>query len=313
MAPSESVQPNERCDTSKTLTVLGCGALGTAILTGILASRQALQSGKQRQNGTGEDFDNFIACVRRDDAAHAIRQKLAAFDDRDRVDVLKSQNLEGVRQANVILLACQPHRYGAIFSEPGIREALQGKLIISVLAGVTAAQIQSSLSSSASKHYHVVRTMPNTACFVRDSTTVIEEPPVSFPRYLLRIVESIFYSVGKIFYVESSTFNACTAVCGSSPAMFAVVLDAMVDGAVAMGLNYKDALVMAACAMRGTANMVIDGRDPRTIRFEVASPAGSTMQGLLALESGNVRSTIAEAVMTATKGAQDLGTRNQEA
>jgi pyrroline-5-carboxylate reductase len=160
--------------------------------------------------------------------------------------------------------------------------------------------------------FFVVRAMPNTACFVRDSTTVIETPQSSMPQHLLATAESIFCCVGQVFYVKPARFNVCTAVCGSSPAFFSVIIDAMVDGAVAMGLNHADALQMAALTMRGTANMLTTGRNPRQVRFEVASPAGSTMEGLLVLEEGKVRSVISKALITATEAAAGLGNKNQK-
>ncbi|KAF2462704.1 pyrroline-5-carboxylate reductase [Lindgomyces ingoldianus] len=310
MAPASFADQNEIDVGHKVLTILGCGSLGTAILSGILASRNASSSTSEDQPSPGTTFKRFIACVRRDEAVAAVKDKLAAYADTSNVEVLNRQNLKGVKQADTVLLACQPEWYQAIFDEPGMQRAMEGKLIVSVLAGVTTQLIQSALGGDEGL-YFVVRAMPNTACFVRDSTTVIETPQPNLSQSLLATAESIFRCVGQVSYVKPSTFNVCTAVCGSSPAFFSVIIDAMVDGAVAMGLNHADALRMAAFTMRGTANMLANGRDPRQVRFEVASPAGSTMQGLLALEEGKVRSVVSNALIAATTAAAGLGSKDQ--
>ena len=258
----------------------------------------------------GASFSRFVACVRRKDAADAIRDRLGALADADTLEILECQNLRGVQQADTILLACQPHMYQAIITnEPGMREALSGKLIISVLAGVTPPQIEAVLGEG---KYSVIRTMPNIACFVRDSATVIEKPRGEFPDSLLQITDNVFRCIGGVFYIQSPVFDVCTALCGSTPAFFAAMTSALVDGAVAMGLNHMDALQMAAHTMRGTANLLLEGRDPWTVRHQVASPGGSTMQGLLALEKGNARWTISNALIVATNEARKLGTKYPE-
>jgi pyrroline-5-carboxylate reductase len=256
-------------------------------------------------------FTHFVGCVRRKDAASAISARLVGpHADGANVKILDCQNLLGVTQADTVLLACQPHMYKAVFDEPGMREALRGKLIISVLAGVTTVQLQSALGAGA--EYFVIRAMPNIACFVRDSATVIESPQPAFPDALLRVADTVFRCVGRVFYIKTPVFDVCTALCGSAPAFLTIVIEAMVDGAVSMGLGHMEALQMAAHTMRGTANTLLDGLEPRAMRHQIASPAGSTMQGLLALEQGNARSTISSALIVATNEARRLGTKEDE-
>ncbi|KAL8792782.1 MAG: hypothetical protein Q9195_004595 [Heterodermia aff. obscurata] len=252
-------------------------------------------------------FTHFVACVRRKDAATAIRDKLHSHAKAVNVKILDGQNLRGVEQADTILLACQPHMYRNLFEEPGMRDALNGRLIISVLAGVTTTQLELALGGRG--NYFVIRTMPNIACFVRDSTTLIESPQRAFPDDLLRVTETIFRCTGRVFYIKTPVFDVCTALCGSSPAFFTVIVEAMVDGAVAMGLSHQDALQMAAHTMRGAANMLLEGGNPWTMRHQVTSPGGSTIQGLLTLEHGKLRSTISDALMVATKEAKKLGAK----
>ncbi|PVH93517.1 pyrroline-5-carboxylate reductase [Periconia macrospinosa] len=289
----------------RTVTVLGCGALGTAILSGMLASIAASTA-----HGSANFFAHFVACVRRQDAATVVSDRLSSFANTADVEILNGENVRGVKQADTILLACQPHLYTAILDEPGMREALRGKLIISVLAGVTTMQIESAFGGNGD--HFVIRAMPNIACFVRDSATAIERPKRAFPDTLLQVTDTIFRCVGRVFYIESSVYDICTALCGSTPAFLAIIIESMVDGVVAMGLGHQDAIEMTAHTMRGAANLLLENRNPWTIRHQVASPGGSTMQGLLMLERGNVRSSISNAMIVAAEEAKKLGSKEKE-
>ncbi|KAH0556390.1 Pyrroline-5-carboxylate reductase [Trichoglossum hirsutum] len=101
--------------------------------------------------------------------------------------------------------------------------------------------------------------------------------------------------------------DASTALCGSGPAFFALILEAIADGAVAMGLPRAEAQLMAAQTMKGTAGMVLGGEHPALVREKVGTPGGCTIGGLLVLEEGRVRGTVARAVREATVVAGQLG------
>ena len=192
-----------------------------------------------------------------------------------------------------------------LFEEPGMREALSEKIIISVLAGVTVADIKSAHALPETQSRHIIRVMPNINCFAKASTTVIERG--SFPPAVLDIVTQLFSCLGKVFYTEPDAMDACTALCGSTPAFFTVVLEGLVEGAIATGIKPADALEMAAHVMLGTATLVMQGRQPTAVRQEVMSPKGSTVQGVLALEEGRIRWTFARALQVAAGAAARLG------
>jgi len=101
--------------------------------------------------------------------------------------------------------------------------------------------------------------------------------------------------------------DACTALCGSGPAFFALMLEAASDGAVAMGLPRAEAQRMAAQTMLGAASLVLHGDHPALLRDKVSTPGGCTIGGLLVLEEGRVRGTVARAVREATVVASQLG------
>lgn len=253
---------------------------------------------------------------RRELAADLIRRSISKTGKNERpdVDVKVRANVEGIRKAGIVVLAVQPHLLRQLFQEPGVVAALQGKLVVSVMAGVTVQDIKAGLTESTAsltaaekRDPLIVRVMPNINCFVRQSTTVIERGSVE--EDVLRIVSHLFECVGKVFFTEPSTMDACTALCGSSPAFFTVVLEALVDGAISTGLEADEALQMAAHAMMGTASLVQHGWQPTKLRHGVTSPGGSTIQGVLKLEEDRVRWSFAKALEVAAGAAAKLGSK----
>ena len=248
----------------------------------------------------------------REAAANAIKLKAeeVGFFDLSKIDIKVRSNVEGVTGANIVVLAVQPHLLDQLVQEPGMVAALSGKIIVSVMAGVTVQQIRSKLvqdaeSKDGSEGYSIVKVMPNINCFVKQSTTVIERGSVD--NGTLQIVSRLFECVGKVFFTEPNSMDACTALCGSTPAFFTVILEGLVEGAIATGLKPDDALQMVSHTMMGTASLVQEGWSTRAVRHGVTSPGGSTIQGVLALEEDRVRWTLAKALRVAASGAAKLG------
>lgn len=306
-----------------TLTILGCGTLGIAILSGILSSishhPSTAPSPAYPDSGTATPTtessptpprtpSRFIGCVRRPESAKRIRNAVSAFSASEHVTILQNDNVKGVEQADVVILGCKPYMVADILAEPGMHKALEGKLLISILAGVTGKQIEDILTSEPqSNPTRVIRVMPNTAAVVRESMTVIATPTPPLPQPLSQLVEWIFTRVGRVVHLPPSNMDISTALCGSGPAFLALMLESLADGAVAMGLPRAEAQLMAAQTMRGTAGMVLSGEHPALIREKVSTPGGCTIGGLLVLEEGRVRGTIARGVREATVVASELG------
>ena len=209
------------------------------------------------------------------------------------------------------MLGCKPYMVSEILLEEGMREALAGKLLISICAGVTVHQLQHAIYGSApateENRCRIVRAMPNTASGIRESMTVIAISTPPLPESVSSLVTWIFRRIGDVVYLPSGTMDASTALCGSGPAFFALMLEAIIDGAVAMGLPRAEAVRMAAQTMRGTAGLVLAGEHPALLRDKVSTPGGCTIGGLLVLEDGKVRGTVAKAVKEATVVASGLG------
>ena len=271
---------------------------------------------------------HFIACVYSAKSAQRLKHELARFPCSARVAVLHGDNLRGVQSADSILLACQPKDLAACLGPPAIQKAFRGKLLVSILAGVTIPQIEAVLRRpdrattlqdgqlavddapttlvTESDATTVVRAMPNSASMVGASTTAITAP-LSTPASAVEFTAYLFRTIGTVKRVPEEQFDICTALCGSSPAFFALFLESLIDGAVALGLKRSDAQIMAAETMKGTAMLILQGHSPEMVKETVATPAGSTIQGLLELERMALRATGADALIKSTRAATGLG------
>lgn len=298
---------------------LALGTMGIAILSGILSSLHETQrSGSPALSSTPAEGvpkrlpSHFIACVRRPESAKKIEHALN--DHLSVVDIVQNDNVRACEVADVVLLGCKPYMVKDILATPGVKEALKGKLLISICAGVPVTQIEEVLYGEVTNgdpekagKCRIVRAMPNTASGIRESMTVIatSDPPVS--RETSNLVTWIFKRIGDVVHLPANTMDASTALCGSGPAFFALMLEAAIDGAVAMGLPRAEAQRMAAQTMRGAAGLVLAGEHPALLRDKVTTPGGCTIGGLLVLEEGRVRGTVARAVREATVVASQLG------
>lgn len=293
-----------------TLAFLGCGTLGTCILSGVVASLSDSPSSSDESSSAGDIPSRFIACVRRPQSAERITNQLAKYSVP--LTVLQNENIKGVTEADAIILGCKPYMLKDVLDVPGMREALAGKLLISILAGVSAEQIEETLyknrwSIPDNQRCRVVRAMPNTGAMVRESMTVIGVTTPPLPERWDKLVNWIFTRVGRVVSMPASNMDAGTALAGSGTAFMALVLESLSDGAVAMGLPRAEAHMMAAQVMRGASAMVLEGEHPALMREKVTTPGGCTIGGLLVLEEGKVRGTVARAVREATVVASQLG------
>jgi len=318
----QASKASKKNDSGLTLTVLGCGTMGIAILGGILdslSSKISQYSASQTAPPTSETATaaapapqrlptKFNACVRRQQSAKRIETELGQYEAYQKVTLYKNDNLGPVHQADVVLLCCKPYMVGDVLKAEGIREALAGKLLISICAGVTEPQIQGMLPYQPhEKPCTIVRAMPNTAAAVRESMTVIGTSDPPLPAETNSLVTWIFTRIGRVVHLPPSNMDACTALCGSGPAFAALMCESLAAGAIAMGVPREESYLMAAQTMRGTTGLLLGGEHPAILRDKVSTPGGCTIGGLLVLEEGMVRGTVAKAVREATVVAGQLG------
>ncbi|KAH8594858.1 pyrroline-5-carboxylate reductase dimerization-domain-containing protein [Bisporella sp. PMI_857] len=290
------------------LAVLGCGTLGTSILSGILSSLSEPQATKPSDEETPKRLPSrFTACVRSPASVNRIKKALA--DHLDVVNIVQNNNVKACAEADVIILGCKPYMVNDLLRTEGLRAALKDKLLISICAGVPVQQMETALYSTGSEADKavIVRAMPNTASGIRESMTVvaISEPPLAPEQTAL--ITWVFKRIGDVVFLPANAMDASTALCGSGPAFFLLMLEAAIDGAVAMGLPRAEAQRMAAQTMKGAAGMVQAGDHPALLREKVCTPGGCTIGGLLVLEEGSVRGSISRAVREATVVASQLG------
>jgi len=255
--------------------------MGEAILAGLLKSGDYEPS-------------QIMVSVRRADVGRRLAE---AYGVRTTLD-----NLEAAKHGEVVLAAFKPQTLAEILDDDGMREAMRGKILISIAAGVRLTTIAGWLPEAV-----VIRAMPNTPCLVRRGMTAIAVGPGGTDEHA-DIARQLFSPVGRVVQLQDQHMDAITSLNGSGPAFAYVMLEAMADGGVMMGLPRDVALEIAATVFEGAAAMVLNtGSHPAALKDQVTTPAGSTIAGLLTMEDGRIRSVLARTIQEATKVASTLG------
>jgi pyrroline-5-carboxylate reductase len=212
-----------------------------------------------------------------------------------------ADNLEAAVWAEVLWLAVKPQQM------PQVLAQLRGKigprhLVVSIAAGVRLAALAESLGPE----MRLVRVMPNTPCLVGLGACA----------YCLgsratradgQLVADLLGAVGAAHQVDEKLMDAVTGLSGSGPAFVYVMIEALSDGGVRMGLPRQVAQALAAQTVRGAAEMILaTGEHPAVLKDRVASPGGTTIAGLQALESGGLRAALIAAVEAATRRSIEL-------
>jgi pyrroline-5-carboxylate reductase len=203
---------------------------------------------------------------------------------------------------DVLVLAVKPQVMPAVLAE--LRPAItQRHLLVSIAAGVTLKTLSEGLGSGT----RVVRVMPNTPCLVGASASGFAPGDAATPADV-ELVGQLFGAVGKAFRVGEPLLDAVTGLSGSGPAFVYVFIEALADGGVRCGLPRDVALALAAQTVLGAAKMVLEtGQHPGALKDAVASPGGTTIAGLHALERAAFRAAAMDAVEAATRRSQELG------
>jgi pyrroline-5-carboxylate reductase len=202
--------------------------------------------------------------------------------------------------ADVIFLAVKPQQMQAVMSE--LKDNAGGKLVVSVAAGVPLAAMAQGLGNA-----RCVRVMPNTPCLIGRGASAFAMGPTATSADA-DLMTQLLSSVGRAFRLDEKLLDAVTGLSGSGPAFVFVIIEALADGGVRAGLPRDVALGLAAQTVMGAAAMVVKtGIHPAVLKDEVASPGGTTIAGLQALEAGAVRGDIIAAVEAATRRCIELG------
>jgi pyrroline-5-carboxylate reductase len=213
-----------------------------------------------------------------------------------------SHNIEVVKHSEILILAVKPQIMKKVVSEVSKYLDLS-KLIISIAAGVPLDAIE----SCAKKELKLIRVMPNICVSVREGVSAIAGGKHIHKEDLM-IAKTIFDSVGKSLFVEENLLDAVTGLSGSGPAYIFLIIDALADAGVKVGLSRNDALILASQTVLGAAKMLIEtGEHPGKLKDSVTSPGGTAIAGLHTLEEGGLRTTLINAVEVATQRSKALG------
>ena len=207
-----------------------------------------------------------------------------------------------LRESDVLVLGVKPQAIDKVLTEIGA-ELRPDQLVVSVAAGVPIDALEARLPPGS----RVVRSMPNTPAMVQAGATAIAGGTHATEDDL-RLARELFEAVGRVVVLDEGLLDAVTGLSGSGPAYVMLIIEALADGGVKVGLHRDTALLLAAQTVFGSAQLLLEtGEHPGRLKDMVTSPGGTAIAGLHTLESGALRKTLMDAVETATRRAAELG------
>ena len=211
-------------------------------------------------------------------------------------------NTEAAAGADVVILAVKPYVVPEVLRE--LRASLRPtQLVVSIAAGVTVAHMEAELPAKTP----AIRVMPNTPVQVGAGAAALCRGTHATSEHA-ELVRQLFEAGGRCVEVTEAQMDAVTGLSGSGPAYVAVIIEALADGGVRMGLPRDVALTLAAQTVLGTGQLILEtGDHPAVWKDRVSTPGGTTIAGLAALEEAGVRSGLIKAVEAATRRANELG------
>ena len=266
----------------KTIGFIGAGQMARALAAGFVRAGLVQSSQVCASDPSREALDGFLQAV---PGAREV-----------------TNNRSVAEASEVLFLAVKPQQMAAALGE--LRPTVGPQhLIVSIAAGVKLATIAKELGQPV----RLIRVMPNTPCLVGQSASAysLGERATADDR---KLIADLLEAVGIAFEVEEKLMDAVTGLSGSGPAFVYLVIEALSDGGVRMGLPRHVAASLAAQTVRGAAEMVLStGEHPAVLKDRVASPGGTTIAGLQALEVGKLRAALIAAVEAATRRSIELG------
>lgn len=260
------------------IAVIGAGAMGEVFVAGLLRA--------------GTEPHRLVIAEKREERAREVSQRHG----------VRAVSLEeAARESATVLLLVKPQDIPAVLDE--ISPLLSdGTVVISLAAGVRIAALESRLPRAA-----VVRAMPNTPALVDLGITAISPGESCSPRQV-DYVDALLSAVGPVVRVPEALQDAVTATSGSGPAYVFRVIEAMITGAVELGVEYDVAHQLVTQTVLGAATMAArPGADPAALRVQVTSPGGTTAAALEVFDAGDLVGLVARAMRAARDRGQELG------
>jgi pyrroline-5-carboxylate reductase len=262
------------------VAIIGAGKMGGILLQGFLKNHLVAP-------------EQIFATVHHPDRAQALSAQFG-------VEVT-TDNLAAAQQADVILLGVKPIQVPDLIEQ--IKPALKpGKMVLSFAASVKTRSIE----DGAGCELAVIRAMPNTPAMIGAGVTAL-----CAGRFVstenMAVAQRIFNTVGRTVIVDEKHMDAVTGLSGSGPAFLYIIIEALAEAGVNVGLPRDVATLLAAQTTLGSARMVLEtGYHPALLKDQVTTPAGCTVDGILELEEGGLRVTLIKAVKRATQRAKEL-------
>src|ERR1700741_4268822 len=283
------------------IAIVGGGSIGEALLSGLLRA--------------GRQVKDLVVAERMPDRARYLAETYS---------VLVASVRDAVENATFVIVAVKPSDVGSVVGEIAqvVAEAHDDspeQVFITVAAGVNTAYLESKLLAGTP----VVRVMPNAPALVGAGISAMAKGRFATPEQL-KEVAALFDSVGAVLTVPEEQLDAVTAVSGSGPAYFFLMVEALVDAGVAAGLTRSVATDLVVQTMAGSAAMLLERLDEAQpagdaamgtamdttaaqLRATVTSPGGTTAAGLRELERGGLRAAVGDAVEAAKRRSEQLG------
>ena len=219
----------------------------------------------------------------------------------DKMEVL-SDNRQAAERADAIIIAVKAANAKQVLSE--ISAYTRGKLVISVMAAISIRRLETALPTA-----RIVRAMPNVAATIGEAITAYAPGHGVTAKYTDQ-TQFLLGCFGDYVEVPESLMDAVTALSGSGPAYIAVLIDAMISGALKVGIPRDVAFKLVTKTLTGTADLLNQSKmHPAELRDMVTTPAGTTIAGIYELEKGSFRTSIMNAVEAATQAAEKVAKR----
>lgn len=265
----------------KRIAVLGAGNIGSALIGGIL-------------KGGVADREHLLATDLNAERVQEIAERFS-------IAVTLGGNREAVQAAEVIILAVKPYTLPGVLVE--IRDVLRDdQILISVAAAVPVALIEKLIG----RRLPIFRAMPNIPVVVDEGATAVTSNGAGTAEQR-RLVESILGAVGYVVFVEEEMMHAVTALSGSGPAYIYMVIEALIEGGLKMGLSRAIATRLTEQTVLGAAKLVREtGLHPAILKDQVITPGGVTIAAIHELEKHGLRSMLISAIETATAKSRHL-------
>ncbi|MEA1960963.1 MAG: pyrroline-5-carboxylate reductase [Bacillota bacterium] len=263
-----------------TMGVIGCGKMAYALVGGL-------------GSGDTKFYEQLYVCDPSDERIALFQEKFHAISaDRDQL----------INEADIILLAVKPQQIKTVITNlPECSN--KRKLFVSIAAGISTSELENNLG----KKSPVIRVMPNTPCLVGAGMSVVAGGRYASQEELL-LVQRMFGSVGQAIIMEEHYMDAVTAVSGSGPAYVFLLVEAMIEAGVNVGLPADLARQLVLQTFQGGVAMLTDSNEhPAVLKAQVCSPQGTTIAGVRKMEEYGIRTAFFEAIDAAYQRSMELG------